>query len=205
MCSSDLEPPRYPFPGDQKLAGRGGKIFKQQCARCHGTYGEKWTYPNRIVPLETIGTDPVLAEAFSKKNRDYLNQSWFGQQIGSDGKRIQFAPHQGYQAPPLDGVWATGPYFHNGSVPTVYHVLNSRARPKIFTRSYRTSKKDYDPVKLGWKITVLDRPPDPKAPGSERRKVYDTNRRGQRNTGHPFGDKLSEEERMAVIEFLKTL
>jgi hypothetical protein len=157
------------------------------------------------VPLETIGTDPVLAESVSAINLDYLNKSWLARQIGPDGKPYRFHPHRGYQAPPLDGVWATGPYFHNGSVPTVYHVLNSRARPKIYTRSYRTEKKDYDPIKLGWKIQVLDRPPNPGLSGYERRKIYDTTQRGRHNTGHPFGDKLTEKERWAVIEYLKTL
>jgi len=42
-------------------------------------------------------------------------------------------------------------------------------------------------------------------PALERRKVYDTTQPGRGNGGHPFGDKLSEQERMAVIEYLKTL
>ena len=70
-------------------------------------------------------------------------------------KTIPSARPTGYQAPPLDGIWATAPYFHNGSAPTVYHVLNSKARPKIFTRSYRTDLDAYDAVKLGWKVDVL--------------------------------------------------
>ena len=87
----------------------------------------------------------------------------------------------------------------------MYYVLNSKARPKIFTRSFRTGKEDYDPVKLGWKVTVLQRGADPKLPGPERRKVYDTTQPGRGNGGHPFGDKLTEAARMAVIEYLKTL
>jgi hypothetical protein len=60
-------------------------------------------------------------------------------------------------------------------------------------------------VKLGWKITVLDKAPEASLPEIERRKVYDTTLPGQSNSGHDFGDKLSEDERMAVIEYLKTL
>jgi len=37
----------------------------------------------------------------------------------------------GYQAPPLDGVWATAPYFHNGSVPTIADVLDSNQMTRI--------------------------------------------------------------------------
>src|SRR5262249_53022943 len=111
----------------------------------------------------------------------------------------------GYQAPPLDGVWATAPYFHNSSVPTIHHVLNSKARPKVFTRSFRSEREDYDTERLGWKIAGLDGPPDRKLPGFERRKIYDTSLPGQSNAGHTFGDDLTDDQRRAVVEYLKTL
>jgi mono/diheme cytochrome c family protein len=200
-----IEAPKYPFPVDAELAARGREVFGDHCARCHGSYGPGGKYPNRIVPLEKVGTDPVLAEAMSARNVEYYNKSWFAQQVGPDGRRYQFAQHHGYQAPPLDGVWATAPYFHNGSVPTVYHVLNSKARPKVYTRFFGTEKEDYDPAKLGWKVTEPAKPPGPEAPAIERRKVYDTALRGRGNGGHTFGDELTEAERAAVIEYLKTL
>jgi mono/diheme cytochrome c family protein len=200
-----IEAPKYPFPIDEKLAFRGRELFVDACARCHGTYGPGGKYPNKIVPLGTIGTDRTLAAGNDAELLRFLNQSWFGQERGPDGKPLQFAEPYGYQAPPLDGVWATAPYFHNGSVPTVYHVLNSTARPRIYTRSYRTGKEDYDPVKLGWKIMVLDTPPAPKTPAFELRKIYDTTQPGRGNSGHVFGDKFSDEDRTAIIEYLKTL
>jgi hypothetical protein len=83
--------------------------------------------------------------------------------------------------------------------------LNSKARPKIFTRSYRTGVEDYDTAKLGWKITVLDKPADPRLPSFERRKIYDATQPGRANTGHTYGDKFTDDERTAVIEYLKTL
>lgn len=107
--------------------------------------------------------------------------------------------------PPLDGIWATAPYLHNGSVPTVDQVLNSADRPLIFTRSFRGDLAEYDPVRLGVKVTVLERSPDPRTPAIERRKVYDTARPGRGNGGHTFGDRLTREERTAVVEYLKTL
>ena len=132
------------FAIDEKLAARGRKLFADTCARCHGTEGPDGKYPNKIVPLETIGTDRTLAAGNDAELLTFLNQSWFGRELGPDGKPLQFAEPYGYQAPPLDGVWATAPYFHNGSVPTIYHVLNSKARPSVYTRSYRTGKEDYD-------------------------------------------------------------
>jgi mono/diheme cytochrome c family protein len=198
-----LEPPRYPLPIDQKRAAEGKVVFEKTCSRCHGTYGEKWTYPNKIIPLKEIGTDPTRHEGLSRKFDEYYNKTWFAHETG-DGYQIQETA--GYQAPPLDGIWATAPYFHNGSVPTIYAVLNSKARPKIFTRSYRTDQAAYDEKHLGWKVTVLDKAPDPaQMPPIEFRKIYDTSKSGRGNGGHPFGDKLTEDERMAVIEYLKTL
>jgi hypothetical protein len=112
---------------------------------------------------------------------------------------------KGYQAPPLDGIWATAPYFHNGSVPTLYDVLNSKSRPQRYTRSFKTDKEDYDFEKVGWKVTLVkDKLPNT-APAIERRKIYDTTLPGRSNAGHTYGDKLTDPERMAIIEYLKTL
>jgi mono/diheme cytochrome c family protein len=201
-----LEPPRYPFPINKELAAGGERIFVKTCAKCHGTYGDKWTYPNKIVPLDIVGTDPTRFFGFSPKVGEHYNKSWFAREKRPDGKEgyPSLAP-EGYQAPPLDGVWATAPYFHNGSVPTLYDVLNSKTRPKIYTRSYRTGAEDYDAVKVGWNVQVLEGGPDPRLPGHERRKVYDTTQPGRGNQGHAFGDDLSDDERRAVIEYLKTL
>jgi mono/diheme cytochrome c family protein len=200
-----LQPPKYPLPVDAELAGKGKELFEATCARCHGTYGAQWTYPNKIVPLAEIGTDPARFRGISAKFVENYNKSWFAHERGASGEEFPAKETEGYQAPPLDGVWATAPYFHNGSVPTVYHVLNSKARPKLFTRSFRTDAEAFDSEKLGWKVKVLEQGPDAMLPGIERRKVYDTTQPGRGNSGHPFGDKLSDAERMAVIEYLKTL
>jgi mono/diheme cytochrome c family protein len=200
-----LEAPRFPFPIDQSKAQTGREIFNQHCARCHGTYGDNASYPNKIVSLDTIGTDPLLAESITDKAVEHFNNSWLGREKGADGKPIQARQSLGYQAPPLDGIWATAPYFHNSSVPTVYHVLNSKARPKIFTRSFGTEVEDYDAVKLGLKFAPLAHGAAAKMSAVERRKIYDTTLPGQANTGHTFGDALTEQQRVAVIEYLKKL
>lgn len=202
-----LQPPRYPLPIDTSLAHQGEAIFVKHCARCHGTYGEKWTYPNRIVPLAEIGTDRRRYDGITKKFGEIYNKSWFAKEkAGLLGDEYPVRETPGYQAPPLDGIWATAPYLHNGSVPTLYNVLNSKARPKIFTRSYRTDLEVYDSRQVGWRVEVLDRAPNPaELPEVDFRKVYDTRQPGRGNGGHTFGDKLSDAERWAVIEYLKTL
>jgi mono/diheme cytochrome c family protein len=201
-----LQAPKYPFAINRSLAEAGEKVFAQTCARCHGTYGENWTYPNKIVPLDEIGTDANRFYGISEAFVRHYNASWFGhERPGWLVNDFQAHATNGYQAPPLDGIWATAPYLHNGSVPTVYHVLNSKARPKRFTRSYRTDVDSYDPVKLGWKVEALERGADAASSPYEQRKIYDTTQPGRGNGGHTFGDKLTEEERQAVIEYLKTL
>jgi hypothetical protein len=200
-----LEPPKYPFPVNTALAARGKELFNDTCSRCHGTYGDNWTYASKIVPPEVVGTDRSLLDSFSDESTEKYRVSWFGQEKGRDGQPYEIPNARGYQAPPLDGVWATAPYFHNGSVPRLHDVLDSKSRPRIYTRSFRTGTEDYDTVNVGWKILPLEKGPDDRVPARERRKVYDTTQPGRGNGGHTFGDDLTDDERRAVIEYLKTL
>ena len=201
-----LDAPKYPFAIDAKKAEAGQKLFGANCAKCHGTYGDASTYPDRIVSLDDIGTDRKKFESLEPKFAKAYSASWFAKE--STGSwffpRYPMRETEGYQAPPLDGIWATAPYFHNGCAPTLDGVLNSSARPKVFTRSYRTDEAEYDQDKVGWKVTEV---PAPKASAEaiERRKVYDTSKPGRSNGGHIYGDKLTAEQRAAVIEYLKTL
>jgi mono/diheme cytochrome c family protein len=199
-----LEPPAYPLPVDASLARHGEGLFEKNCARCHGTYGADAEYPNKIVPLEKIGTDPSLVRRLTPEIEDHFRRSWFTKELGPDGEPYPLRYNAGYQAPPLDGVWATAPYLHNGSVPTLHHLLKSSDRPKVFTRSYATAVEDYDAERVGWRVTELPGPAARRS-GREARQVDDTSKRGRSNAGHTFGDALSDEERRAVIEYLKTL
>ena len=196
-----LEAPKYPFPIHGELAAKGRVIFNDTCAKCHGTYGEKWTYPNKVIPLDEIGTDPNRFQNIGKKYHDAYNASWFAQELPNPKPMTESV---GYQAPPLDGILATAPYFHNGSVPTLDGVLNSKSRPTRFTRSFQTGEADYDKVNVGWKVMEVA-VPNPKTSTFEKRKVYDTSLPGRSNSGHTFGDELTAEERKAVIEYLKNL
>ena len=121
----------------------------------------------------------------------WFNSSWFAQ--GDHPARLQ--PYNGYIAPPLDGIWITAPFFHNASVPNLEGVLNSKARPKYWSRDFENPVYDYE--KLGWKYEEKNKP------GGTT--VYNTDLRGYGNYGHYFGDKLTDQERQAVIEYLKTL
>ncbi len=200
-----LEAPRYPFDIDAELAKQGQRLFVESCAGCHGTYGETDdddTFPNLLFPLDVIGTDPVIAEGgvvYAPQMVESYNRTYYGQTTPF----ICDDPAVGYVAPPLDGVWATGPFFHNGSVPTIEQVLNTKARPKYWKRKDLDSKS-FDTDALGFPFVALDHGQDA-ASSDEQKWIYDTTKFGQKNTGHPFGDHLSDDQRRAVLEYLKTL
>ena len=193
-----IEPPKYPLSIDQNVASEGKRVFETTCSVCHGTYGPNGKYPNKVIPIEVVGTDPTRLTKLTKEFRDYYKQTWFGKS-GEHGYEYP----TGYVAPPLDGVWASAPYFHNGSVPTLYGVLTANARPKYFRRI--GGAKEYDAKDMGLKVEALNAPAPKDAPAEARRRVVDTTLQGLTNQGHPFGFKLSEKEKRQVIEYLKTL
>jgi mono/diheme cytochrome c family protein len=191
ICS--LEPPKYPYPIDKALARRGGMVFVDHCSKCHGHYDGGGEYPNLLIPESLIGTDSLLYKSNFQSPQfiEWFNQSWFAQ--GDHPARLE--PFDGYIAPPLDGIWITAPYLHNGSVPTLEALLDSRKRPVYWSRDFDHPAYDY--VKMGWKYTT--------EAGPRGTAVYNTTLPGYGNYGHVFGDRLSEQERKAVIEYLKTL
>ncbi|MGI9544912.1 MAG: hypothetical protein ACR2MX_16745 [Cyclobacteriaceae bacterium] len=188
-----LEPPQYPDPLDEALIAEGAEVFEKRCSTCHGSYGDIPTYPNLLVGLKTIKTDSMLTLANFSNNRfvEWYNTSWFSK--GRYG--AQLVPEKGYLAPPLDGIWATAPYLHNGSVPTLADLLDSKQRPKIWRRSFDDS--DYDYEKVGWNYRALKEKAD--------KLTYDTSYPGYGNQGHNFGDRLTDNQRSSLIEYLKTL
>ena len=189
-----LQPPRWPYAVDASLAAAG----EGRPASCHGTYGEDWTYPNLVVPLEQVGTDPAYALQAVEAERfiRWFNASFYGR--GAEAR-----PARGYVAPPLDAVWATAPYLHNDSVPSIAALLDSRLRPTFWR--HQTEPREYDAAALGWRYEALEHGKDGAADGEAARRIYDTTRHGYGNGGHLFGDALGEDERRALLEYLKTL
>ncbi|MEH2569613.1 hypothetical protein [Bradyrhizobium sp. AZCC 2289] len=192
-----LNAPKYPGPIDNALAQRGFPIFINNCAQCHGTYGPGGTYPEKTVELSEIGTDPLRLQGFSRDFRTHLGKSWFGEY----GKLQTIIEPKGYVAPPLDGVWATAPYLHNGSVPTISDLLNPDQRPKAWARS----PDGYDRQKVGIEVQNLAQVPNSTGPGVVRN-YYDTSLPGLSNAGHHYPPRpLSEGDQKALLEYLKTL
>ncbi len=196
----ELQPPAWPHAVDAARAATGRAIFEAQCSRCHGTYGsgsEPETYPNLIVGLDEVGTDRTMAEGAGQFADRYIN--WFNRSFF--GELSYLSPAPGYIAPPLDGIWATAPYLHNGSIPTLQALLDSATRPRYFVRSFT----DYDRDALGWTYRTLDVGQDAPPDGIDQVEIYDTTLLGYGNGGHTFGDVLTGDERAALLEYLKTL
>jgi hypothetical protein len=143
-----------------------------------------------VVALAEVGTDAVRASSFTTTEAGFVNASWFGAD----------APMRatgGYLAPDLSGVWATAPYLHNGSVPTLAALLDSSRRPGSFRLG-----TSYDEVAVGWQWTSAQ----PAGQATlQARKTYDTAAPGLSNAGHTFGDALDAQQRRAVLEYLKTM
>ena len=123
----------------------------------------------------------------------------------------------GYKPRPLEGVWATPPFLHNGSVPTLYQML---LPPAQRDQKFFVGRRDYDPVHVGYVTT-------PDADGDDDGFWLDTTITGNHNSGHAFaadadswqkflqdpkanplpsgviGPEFSDEQRFAIIEYLK--
>lgn len=188
-----IEPPKYPDPINSDLASKGKVLFEDKCSKCHGTYGDNETYPNLLVPTHIIKTDSTLVESnfSSPQFLEWFQKSWFR----TGQKKADLVPFRGYIAPPLDGVWITAPYLHNGSVPNLETLLNSKARPAFWERNFEKPRYDYE--KVGWIYQEKSK--------QDNRSTYNTTLKGYGNHGHYFGDKLTDPERKALIEYLKTL
>ena len=134
--------------------------------------------------------------------------------MGTYPPSTEAAPYthlKAYKGRPMNGVWATAPYLHNGSVPTLYHLmLPADQRPKTFL----VGSRELEPGYVGFKYQ-----------GYEGGFRFDTSLPGNGNGGHEYaacGEKqaaelkalkgqdwgcepFTHEQRMAVVEYLKTL
>jgi cytochrome c peroxidase len=197
-------PPRFPGAVDRERALRGREVFAQSCSRCHGEYSDGIDnvrlerFPNRLIAAERIGTDPLRARLVSDRLVTAFRRSPFAAGIDA-------AATGGYAAPPLNGLWATAPYLHNGSVPTLWDLLHPAMRPQRFwvgghaldfARVGIALRPDADGVRVY-------------APGYRpwaQPSFYDTREPGQSNQGHVFPfEHLTEAEKTDLLEYLKLL
>jgi cytochrome c5 len=191
-----LDAPVYPFKINKELAGQGAPVYKKYCAECHGADGKDFRGEavGKVVPIEDIGTDRRRLDSYTYDVA--VNQNLIFAGYGEE-RFSHFRKTFGYANSPLDGVWLRAPYLHNGSVPTLRELLEpSSARPAKFYRGYDV----YDQKKVGF---VSDF-------GEEKGRkyfLYDTAEPGNSNKGHEgkrYGTELSQAEKEALVEYLKT-
>ena len=194
-----LTPPLFPGEIDAGLAAEGQVVFEANCASCHGTYGANPNYPNLVIPLDRIGTDPLYAETMTDGSLDRF-YDWVDR--SPHGGTVRAAPAAGYIAPPLDGIWAAAPYLHNGSVPSLAALLDSRMRPRYWRHA---EDRAYDPDLMGWHHEVLQAGKAAADSPAERARIYDTTLPGYGNGGHTYSDDLTDQQRRALLEYLKSL
>jgi hypothetical protein len=157
------------------------------------------TWPGRHLE---VGTDRSRLDVVSPGFIDAFEAS----PIAAEGRLIK---SEGYAATPLTGVWANYPYLHNGSVPTLHHLLGpANERPRIFEVK---AARHFDPDRVGQRLSV-----DPSAAQLSEsawlrrfendRDWFNTARDGCRNAGHDvWGQIRTDARRRAIIEYLKTL
>ncbi|MGH7899039.1 MAG: hypothetical protein ACREQQ_13875, partial [Candidatus Binatia bacterium] len=272
-CHGAYSPAFIHQPGflpDARLAGMSGYTVPLEIVGTDPEQSNLFSLNLAAVGAGAVGR-PIIAGG--------LANSWFSYPDARDGYRLpeektaaeeaidDFRPTSapgkcklgtkgGYTAQPLHGVWASGPYFHNGSVPTVWDVLKPADRPAVWRRQRvpeseaspllgdrgfdTVLERAYDYEKLGWKYerldcdarsdvatlascpagatvpaaldvlltplkVVADYLSPPGANAVAERAVYNTHAYSKGNHGHEYTKVLSDDERRALIEYLKTL
>lgn len=94
-----------------------------------------------------------------------------------------------YKGRPLNGIWATAPYLHNGSVPNLYELLK---KPADRIKTFMVGSREFDAVNVGFDTATG-------------KSAFDTNLTGNSNAGHVYGTKLTEVQKRALVEYMKTL
>lgn len=189
--------PKYTGKIDTSLAERGRTVFEANCASCHGTYGPNGKYEQQTVAWDDVRTDRTRLQALTPDHRRWMKVGWMSRY----GEDPVVENPEGYVAPPLDGIWASAPYFHNGSVPTLWHVLHPDQRPNVWKRT----EDGYDHPRVGLEVEEFSNVPEDVKAAAHRRQYFDTTLLGKSAAGHTFPEKLSEDEKRAVLEYLKTL
>ncbi len=210
VLTHKLQPPRWPVDVlgaiDENKSQQGEQIFNQKCAGCH---------QNKMFAQIQIGTDPNRANSFGQavgtvpfpkaispilgglKKRAFTDDGISAaDQASMDASPVIWRATAQYLARPLKGAWATAPFLHNGSVPTIFDLLHPDQRPARFA----TGNREFDPVKIGYRSDLATTGPNIW--------IYDTTQPGNSNIGHSgdaFGTTLPEDQKAALLEYMKKL
>lgn len=217
---------------DTAKAAQGQPLFQQHCAQCHALIDR--TSPQRritavMTPVGELGTDPTMADNFVSRTGKtgilkghkvlpvigptfgeeatgfqilenvavgaILGQKADSIEAGIDEyvnvKRARTFDPRSYKARSLNGIWATAPFLHNGSVPNLWQLLQP-ADQRV--KEFYVGSREFDPVNVG-----LDTAP---YPGGYK---FDTTLPSNSNAGHNYGTTLTDDQKWALVEYLKSL
>jgi len=207
---------------DLNRAKRGEATFTANCAHCHGTYEKAWSMPPsshrptdtvRVTYFETtkaisVGTDPGRSMGM-RALAEGLNPLAFSKQFG-----IVIEEQKGYVAPPLEGIFARFPYFHNNSIPNLCALMTPpEARPETYySGEVRDPDHDFDQDCVGYPTGLKTQKKWLHSADAELHH-FDSRKPGLSNVGHyerifrtPEGvERYTPEQKRELIEFLKTL
>lgn len=162
-------------------------------------YGD--TFANRAEALKTVVLGVILGDAFfdgiEGMYRSRSNSKPTDPVLPEKDRFLR------YKARPLNGIWATAPYLHNGSVANLWELLTPEAGRAPFIC---VGNPTFDPKNVGF-VSVL-RPDNTCAPDAYGSTLLDTSKFGNSNKGHARriqGVELSAADKDALIEFLKSL
>lgn len=218
---------------DQTKVAAGKKLYDQHCLECH-TIVDPANKKRRLLavltPYKEVGTDPLMVENFTQRKVKsgifegekamvlfgdrlpaetspldlvthaatgaLLNQPWqmtkalFKEYRANDDPPKQDI-YNSYKARPINGIWASAPYLHNGSVPSVYDLLLPVAQRPVY---FYVGNIELDLIKVGYQSHEV--------PNTS---LFDTRLPGNSNAGHEYGTLLTENERWALVEYIKSL
>lgn len=230
--------------GKDLYHGNKGKGLPNLCAHCHVAKRLDSPHPNgpslhvAMVPQKEIGTDNLYLDNFANRtvNLERLGHGRLSAKDASQLVTTELMAQNGaaddpeyhhltnewrdlpqYIARPHLAVWATAPFLHNGSIPTLYELLSPAEERQRHSCFYLSTNMEFDPVKVGFVVAECTGAPtfrDPLA-GFE----FKTQLPGNGNQGHEFsgsdcgattkpsgvlGCELPPADRLALIEYLKT-
>ena len=190
----DLAPPKYPYAINGNLTERGQPLYETYCLDCHADHRfregfKAGTKVGTVEPIEHVRTDPYRWNSYTY----VFAANQYTLYPDSKYQFTEFHKTNGYANQPLDGIWARAPYLHNGSVPSLRDLLDPpKDRPKYFYRGYDV----FDQDRVGFVYDVGQE-------GDSHYVEFDTSLPGNANSGHEYGVQLSDDDKDAIVEYLK--
>ncbi len=168
------------------FAGRSGRTGRLEGRRTYFSAGDRFGPTARA---DDVIVHVVVGVILGSPWKNYQN---VGLTLLRDQPLVAAAgddPLLVYKARPLNGVWATAPFLHNGSVPTLFDLLRPPAGRPV---EFRVGSRRFDPVRVGFESAAW----------SFR---FDTRLPGNANTGHEYGTTLTDDQRWQLVEYLKSI